>query len=390
VPVIIVAHQSLPESVLIEGAQISRGFHLTHNARLALRGGLLGDFLKWVGSFGLSTKTEKTSLKKAISIFYEDIESAFKHFLITNRDVVFIHSESTQLTAALIKSWMNLPCEKRPELHIRILRVDLILDDPTGVYRRLSQLMSREKIYIYTEMEKQKALLNERIFRDNQINLLRIVETSESLGQSKKKRSGRKGTPIAVTFFGRPRAEKGFNRLPNIIELTNRLCKKNGLLNPVFTIQAEEANPQLAVQTKSIKKKLRAMGAKLIEQPLSVDEYLELINESDLAVLPYDQDAYAMRGSGIALECYAHGLPMVVSGGTTLVELSDRQGSFTAFSDQDFAESILAFNRDRQSYAFNAITMAGCANDWFSESGLPYLRSMSVSNKLENFYYRDG
>ncbi|MFT6287238.1 MAG: hypothetical protein ACJAYC_001792 [Halieaceae bacterium] len=65
---------------------------------------------------------------------------------------------------------------------------------------------------------------------------------------------------------------------------------------------------------------------------------------------------------------------MVSTKGTTLDELTAMQGGFTAISNQDFADRILVFIRDRTSCKLAAITASEAAKDWLFGSGLPHIK----------------
>jgi hypothetical protein len=95
--------------------------------------------------------------------------------------------------------------------------------------------------------------------------------------------------------------------------------------------------------------------------------------QTDLALLPYSVETYALRGPGVALECFTYGLPMLVSVGATMEELSVRQGGMTAGTDEEFAEAMVDYCLRRSDYQQTAIASARQADNWMVSSDLPHL-----------------
>ncbi len=83
---------------------------------------------------------------------------------------------------------------------------------------------------------------------------------------------------------------------------------------------------------------LRALASEnprvaFVEKPGDQFHWQDLLDRSDLIVLPYEPDRYRRSGSGLATEAVSEGIPMVVPSGSTMEMLAiTYQGCATTFS----------------------------------------------------------
>ena len=133
---------------------------------------------------------------------------------------------------------------------------------------------------------------------------------------------------ITVAFLGHQRVEKGYHLIP---EIARRVGSK-GL--PVRLLVHNSATDDSAAS-----RELRALARELayftfIEEPSDHLQWQNLIDRSDLIVLPYEPNRYRQSGSGVATEAVGSGVPMVVPSGTTMEALAVQyQGCASAFSN---------------------------------------------------------
>jgi hypothetical protein len=59
----------------------------------------------------------------------------------------------------------------------------------------------------------------------------------------------------------------------------------------------------------------------LVEGPFESEEYLDVFARADVILIPYDQDNYAARSSGVFAEALAAGKPTVVTRGTWMATI---------------------------------------------------------------------
>lgn len=126
--------------------------------------------------------------------------------------------------------------------------------------------------------------------------------------------------PFRAVYLGDARREKGFQHLPAIIED----CLLRGLAME-FVVQCHlssfaECEPELV----HAKEKLLALQARSPEQVrivpgiLDSKEYLRLLLESELALVPYDKEAYRYRSSGILAQAWSAGKMTVSPANTSM------------------------------------------------------------------------
>jgi hypothetical protein len=150
------------------------------------------------------------------------------------------------------------------------------------------------------------------------------------------------GQPPHLVFAGGARVEKGYGLLPALVR---------SLIDTVrFTIQSGPITAADDPLLQRAHRKLRALapqpgatfsaahgrataraGLTLLERPLPPEEYLALLREADLLLLPYNAHAYGPRSSGILAEARAMGIPAIVPAGCWL-------------GDQVGPDRALAFN----------------------------------------------
>jgi hypothetical protein len=128
-----------------------------------------------------------------------------------------------------------------------------------------------------------------------------------------------KGGPLRLTYLGDARTEKGFALLPELAESLEREYLATGKARLVvqcnYNIPGGE--PKVAIA----RAQLEAMPAPYIclhNQPLTSEEYRELLLASDITLLCYDPLNYYARSSGILVESLAVGIPVIVPGGCWL------------------------------------------------------------------------
>ncbi|MGE0223827.1 MAG: hypothetical protein AB7F35_05410 [Acetobacteraceae bacterium] len=119
------------------------------------------------------------------------------------------------------------------------------------------------------------------------------------------------GGPPHLVFAGGARAEKGYVLLPPLVRHLAGRAR--------FTIHS---GPITAGSDPMVQRAHRALLAQagpmlaLIQHPLPPEDYLALIGQADLLLLPYDATAYGPRSSGILAEARAMGVPATVPAGT--------------------------------------------------------------------------
>jgi glycosyltransferase involved in cell wall biosynthesis len=142
----------------------------------------------------------------------------------------------------------------------------------------------------------------------------------------------KRGVTKTIGVLGGGRRDKGFGLLPEIVSYIE------GRMSGVdFIIQG----PRKEECLDDVVGRLRKHGTvRLLSNVLSPKEYEAALRASDMLLLPY-LAGYKMRGSGVAVEAIANGIPFVCSAGTAMEELIQDGNGLCADSPMDLATACL-------------------------------------------------
>lgn len=76
-------------------------------------------------------------------------------------------------------------------------------------------------------------------------------------------------------------------------------------------------------------------------------EYAQRLEQTDVAVLPYRLSSYGLRGSRVLIEAMVHGIPVIVTRGTTLATQAQQFGAAVLCEDGD-TESLVGAIREME------------------------------------------
>jgi glycosyltransferase involved in cell wall biosynthesis len=147
---------------------------------------------------------------------------------------------------------------------------------------------------------------------------------------------------VVVGVFGPARIEKGFHRLPDIVEgVIKRLNERD--LSVRFVIQCTPQKVGYSDQVRKAIEKLDTFSGHvlLLHEPLSDDLYFEYLSQSDVVLLPYGQREYRFRSSGVVAEARAFGKLIVATEGTYPGIEAEIGGGGVARTNDEFSEQIL-------------------------------------------------
>jgi hypothetical protein len=113
-----------------------------------------------------------------------------------------------------------------------------------------------------------------------------------------------------LVFAGGARIEKGYALLPELAATLNATAR--------FTVQSGPvdgaADPVVQRAHRALKEQV-GPHLQLVERALAPNEYVALVRDADLLLLPYDPSAYGPRCSGILAEARALAIPAIVPRG---------------------------------------------------------------------------
>lgn len=163
--------------------------------------------------------------------------------------------------------------------------------------------------------------------------------------------------PITLGYLGGARSDKGFHRLPAIIDaLTPRI--KSGeicfLIHTYFSFSRERG-----VMARALAHLQRAVdGVTLLEKPLDTLAFQDALSRCDALILPYDMQTYQRRSSGLLIQAMAVGIPVFVPADTWLAAEAVPEACIIVPNADSFAGSIEAALSDFKSLQTAALAAA--------------------------------
>jgi hypothetical protein len=113
--------------------------------------------------------------------------------------------------------------------------------------------------------------------------------------------------------------------------------------NPDIRILCHNANPEAMRETQQVLQDIAAKDPRLIlDERLACGEvWQQLLDASDLIILPYASPRFAISYSAVAVEAIANAIPLVVPAGTSMARLLQEFGGAGTTFDQPDAPSIV-------------------------------------------------
>ncbi|MGH9722335.1 MAG: hypothetical protein ACRD8O_19160 [Bryobacteraceae bacterium] len=124
--------------------------------------------------------------------------------------------------------------------------------------------------------------------------------------------------PLRVIYLGDARFEKGYPLLPHLIRDVWDDCVETG--KAVFTLQSNYNIPRGEPEVVVARSHLESFphSVELLKDPLTSEQYRDLLLAGDISLLLYEPEYYYARSSGILVESLAAGIPVIVPAATWL------------------------------------------------------------------------
>jgi glycosyltransferase involved in cell wall biosynthesis len=300
---------------------------------------------KDVSYFPLLKLLARRAFYTGLSIFFRydyvrtrtrrDWRNVFKRYKVGPDDVIFFPSAEYYGCLSLLDVIRKLPLAQRPKVHFRMIGVmesanySLESGRPHFVSEIRQALADKIHLSVSAETPPYCELLERLIGSPVTYMPYPLASNQEVTTWDSVK---------VVTSPGQGRIDKGFMRLYAII---CGLQSKGALDRFYFDIQdMRRTDDQFRARYQSILKHV----PNLILRParLKQAEIDEIYRKSDILVLPYDAETYALRGSAVYQEGLAVGRPVVCSTGLGFSELVKKYGNgLLATSDIEFSDKIL-------------------------------------------------
>lgn len=146
--------------------------------------------------------------------------------------------------------------------------------------------------------------------------------------------------PAQLVYLGNARSEKGFQHLPDMVAYNREVLFATGKARLIA-----QSNSPMGLDAglmAPVLRRLRAMPdhVDLIDRPLSVAEFQDLLFSADLVLLPYDATAYRKRSSGILIQAAVAGKPVVVPEDSWLADEAVPGAHVTFGESRSFGEAV--------------------------------------------------
>lgn len=141
------------------------------------------------------------------------------------------------------------------------------------------------------------------------------------------------GEPI-ISILGYSRAEKGILMVPEIVKRVVQMRP-----SARFTLQALSHSSEDEETLAKAYRDLRP-APKIIRGSVEQQAFVQLLTETDLMLLPYDTESYGQRGSGLANQAAALGIPLVAPAGCAFADTAAQEDRAVLFSYHE-TESIV-------------------------------------------------
>jgi len=169
---------------------------------------------------------------------------------------------------------------------------------------------------------------------------------------------------ITVAFLGHQRHEKVYHLVPAII----RRLRSRGVPATVLVHNGDQDEV-------TVSRELRAMAAAdphLVFEQRTADAvyWQDLLDRSDLIVLPYEPARYFASYSAVAVEAAGEGIPMIVPAGTTMETLvNTHQSGGTVFAGWEATPVSDAIEAAVSNYEDIARRALAGASEWRHANG---------------------
>ncbi|MEO0452396.1 MAG: hypothetical protein AAFZ74_18925 [Pseudomonadota bacterium] len=292
---------------------------------------------------------------------------AFERFGIGPADRLLFHTADGVTYEALAALVQAFPYADLPLIHI------CTPYDPVGV---MPNRKSSEDVQRAIDMFKATDLLGRRVFLHAENALLAdhlsktwgcyvgalelpaepVTERIKNRAPTyRRERLATADDRFLVVSLGAARLEKGFHLIPDIIRRTFEYAGAGEFADvPADKVKfVLHASAQIIGRHPVIEKAIERFQSysrdqvELLTEPLSDTEYRSLTVASDAVLMPYDENAYRVRGSGVVSEAIAAKKFIIAKSGSYPAEMAMWQGGAVGETPAMIAKSLLTVVKNR-------------------------------------------
>ena len=269
------------------------------------------EILIYINNFIFFTSLAKNRKKKffffkffvknffSIPHYFKSFYSEYINQEITENDHLIIQS-CREKDISLVYFLSNIE-NIVPKIHIRLIYPAKKRVGGLFFYlKKLKKFVNNKKIFIYTEIEYFKELIEKKISNFNG-KIFVFTHVFTFFVRNKKNN-------LTVGFVGEARSNKGFNLLPTFI---NKVYSLNKNIN--FLVQFSKADPDTTVSKELLKKlTYKIPNLKIIEKYCDFFEYREILKNIDIMPILYPLSQTNTVGSGVFSSCLTNEIPLII------------------------------------------------------------------------------
>lgn len=266
--------------------------------------------------------TKKLLGKKKIEEFAKNTQDLFSKISISEGDIVFLPTSELVEMFGIAECAKKSPSLNKASWHF-LFRRSLYVGSPENYsFAYLKQFLLKlgfdnffKSVNLRTFFYTDSAQLTDQYDKMGSVKFHTLPIPHTVPKQASKKQDDK----LVVTYLGDARTEKGYQYLPSLVQdLWLDYVKNDKIL---FVIQSnynvQEGEPA-AVVARTQLQTFPSEKVKLVLDSPGHDKYQELLQNTDVMLLPYDKSNYYAKSSGILAESLALGIPVLVPSGTWL------------------------------------------------------------------------
>lgn len=310
-------------------------------------------------SFQLLYKISKKILLKFIKLnhktFQESLKNTLNNLQVTADDHIFIHTLGIEQLEELLYLLQTQNLCQIPQYHLMLRRdIDDCLvknADGMGIKACLNQFYQCQffpsKVRFYTDTP-------QLVDQYNSLSPIEFIEIPVPFRQEKLWQNlviKKENQPLHLVYLGDARIEKGYLHLPKIVKdlwadyLVTKKLKITIQSN--FNINSGEKG---ILSSRLILEQYPETMVKIIKNAMTTEEYYQLLMSADLLIIPYDNQSYRHRTSGVLTESLAAGKPVIVPANTWLAsQIDDTRGAIYQHP-QEISQTIIKVINDIEKY----------------------------------------
>jgi glycosyltransferase involved in cell wall biosynthesis len=301
-------------------------------------------------SFKIVTKIIYKVIEKLVNIENSSYINSFSKTInalqLTPDDHLFIHTLSIEQLEEILYFLQEKKLNNLPQYHIMLRRDidDHLVKNAQGIGIKacLTQFYQCKlfptKVKFYTDTQQ---LVN----RYNSLSAVKLIEIpvpfrQENLQQNISSKVENK--PLHLVYLGDARIEKGYLYLPTIVAdlWEDYLITKKIRITIQSNFNINTGERGILASRLKLEEYPQDM-VNIIKNPMTTEEYYQLLMSADLLVIPYNIDSYRYRTSGVLTESLAAGKPVIVPANTWLASQVDKSRAGIYQYPQEISQTII-------------------------------------------------